>query len=592
MLKLLPLAVLFMAYVSVLPFYIQGGDTAELVAAAYHRLVAHPPGYPLYLWLQNLWLGLVPVSTVYWRASLLNAIFGTLALYFLWRPLIRKPAWSLLPLLLLGLKPEFIEASVLPDVFSLHALLVALVSYYFLHADSEQRQRWLPLLFWLSFANHHTTVLLLPCYLFVFWEARLQRATLLRFFRFSAGGFLLGALLYASLVTFNTSHPLSWGSISSVSDLIAHFLRVDYGTFRLAASETGSAAGAFFFLLANAWPLLMVALVLLYLVFAQARSLLFDPRFVAWTGCFALTLLFPLAMNVEPQFMGEEVLRRFHVMPLVVLVAWSVYLLKSLEVKKATLFSIYLCSLPAVLINVTGARHFLQLRNDSTIEDYARNLYREAKKNSPVVVVLDNDTAFFAIRYLQAFEQSTSSGAVVAASMPLFFHPWFLTKVRSSLPGFTLGDAATIYQHRQLNQDRQVIVPNLGTASFIFTSGYREGSSYEVTFLTLGRLLRPGSGVRFSPAERIIATVPSIEDKGPQHFTRQRLYYEYSHWFLARAQHAMDNGDPDLAVSLWKENLQIVPYSFWAMANLCDFDKSYLFCDRLDYWRQHVEGFY
>ena len=60
---------LLLFYSCLLSLFIQGWDTAELVAAGYHRLNPHPPGYPLYIWLQHSWTHLFPVSTVFWRAG-------------------------------------------------------------------------------------------------------------------------------------------------------------------------------------------------------------------------------------------------------------------------------------------------------------------------------------------------------------------------------------------------------------------------------------------------------------------------------------------------------------------------------------------
>jgi hypothetical protein len=592
MLKTFPFLLLLLVYVAFLPLYVQGGDTAELVAAAFHGLLAHPPGYPLYLWLQKLWLNVLPVSSVFWRASLLNAILAILALYFLCRPLLSRYIWFVLPLLMLGLKSEFIEASVLPDVFSLHALFVALIGYHFFLSEKDHRQYWVAFLFWFSFANHHTSVLLFPCYLFSLWETRHQRERLLCFIVFSLSGLIGSGLLYLSLFLLDTGHPLSWGNISSLSELFAHIIRADYGTFKLASGQGSFGGKAFFFFLSSVWPQLLAAGVIFYFSLLPDRSLLSDKKFLAWTGCLVLTLLFPLALNVNPNFMGEEILRRFHVMPLIVLTAWCIYLLRKIEAKKEVILYVYLAFIPATLINLTGIRHFLNLRNDSTIEDYARNLYREAQNKAPAMVVLENDTAYFALRYLQAFEKGPASGKVVVVTMPLFFHPWYLKKVQLTFPEFQLEDAPSIYRERRMNQDRQLIRPNLENISFIFTSKYREGDQYEITFLTLGRMLRPGSGVLFSPVERIINFTPSVEDRGPQHFTKLRLFYEYSHWFLPQALHAMDNEEKEKAISLWKENQRVVPYAFPAMANLCAYQEYLEFCKDLQYWEKATLGFY
>src|SRR3989304_10001566 len=52
---------------------IYGGDSGDMVTAAYLGGVPHPPGYPLYTFLGWL-LTKIPVSTVAFRIGLLSAI--------------------------------------------------------------------------------------------------------------------------------------------------------------------------------------------------------------------------------------------------------------------------------------------------------------------------------------------------------------------------------------------------------------------------------------------------------------------------------------------------------------------------------------
>src|SRR5688572_5797567 len=102
-----------------LPEFIQGGDTAELVAAGYQRLVAHPPGYPIWIWLQYVWTHLLQFGSIFWRASLLNSVFALVTLGILGWPHRKDPVKLALLLPLVGFATAFSEAAVLPDVFSL-----------------------------------------------------------------------------------------------------------------------------------------------------------------------------------------------------------------------------------------------------------------------------------------------------------------------------------------------------------------------------------------------------------------------------------------------------------------------------------------
>lgn len=53
-----------------------GGDNGELVAAACSFGVAHPPGYPLFTMLLELFFLILPYGTHAWRGNVLSGIFG------------------------------------------------------------------------------------------------------------------------------------------------------------------------------------------------------------------------------------------------------------------------------------------------------------------------------------------------------------------------------------------------------------------------------------------------------------------------------------------------------------------------------------
>src|SRR4051794_15382158 len=103
MVLVLLLFTLSMTYMFSLPRFVQGGDTGELVAAAYRLFVPHPPGYPLWIWLEHFWTHLVPIGTVFWRASFMNMLFALAALICVGYPLRKDPLKLMLCLPLLGL---------------------------------------------------------------------------------------------------------------------------------------------------------------------------------------------------------------------------------------------------------------------------------------------------------------------------------------------------------------------------------------------------------------------------------------------------------------------------------------------------------
>ncbi len=575
----LPLTVILGFFFFMAPKYIQGGDTSELVMASYHRLVAHPPGYPLFVWLQFFWTHLFEFSSVFWRASILSCVLGVIALAGLSLHLkdSNKTLLSVL-LMVVALKPEVLESSVLPDVFSLHAVFIALIGHFFLFSPHQKKHSAVIFLFILSLTNHHTTVLLFPIFLYSLWHLIIRKEY--RTLMLAAGtGTVLFIALYLSIFLLNPKHPLSWGEINNLSALVRHFLRTDYGTFQLAASKSSKGNEAFIFMLKNLWPLFLIGMVVVGLAIKDKVSTLKTLPFLTWSAALLITLAFPLIMNVTSEHVGAEVLRRFHVMPIVVLTSWALFLLRGMKLTKMKGILLFIATIPALYSNILSTSGFLNLRNDSVIEDYAKNLYSIGKSKTPSVIVAETDTSYFALRYLQSFDQDPKATKIAIVSLPLFFHPWYLVKVRSRVPDFNLPRSEEIYLKRHINKDQDIFKPNLARIRFFLTKGYKEGSKYKVTFFPLGRMLEEGKGVLFQDFPIEMNTTPEINYQGPQAFTKLKLFFEYSHFDYAKGVEKALANDFTGAQKSMEEAISKVPYAYPAMSSLCmNFPDQYNFC--------------
>lgn len=554
-----------------LPLHIQGGDTAELVNASFNRLVPHPPGYPLFLWLQHGWTHVLQVSTVFWRASLLSSLFGLSAILFMTFPL-RKSWPVLIPCLLLGLNQEFLESSVLPDVFSLHALLVSMFAYVYLFVKDAKRYFLVAFVFMLSAANHHTTIFLLPCLGICFWQG-FKAHQLKAFVMGSVVGGVLTLGLYLTLFFCQPEHSLSWGNLTDLRALVSHVLRVDYGTFQLSSTKSGGEFDAFAFFLKTLFPFVPL---LLFSIVRIVKSGGLDLKLLGWGGAIFLTLIFPLLMNVSPEMMGAEVLKRFHVMPLVLILFLFVYSMRDFVPTKKNSGLILLMIAPVLVVNVMHLPANFGLRNDSVIEDYSRTLYEEAKKHQPVIIMTDNDSSYFGIRYIQALE-GEAADKIYVLTAPLLFNKWYAAKISKVIPDFVLPEHERIVSKRELNVAQDLVRPNLSKINFITNKDYKTGVGHKVTFMKLGRLVEEGTGVHFAPEEMVSLDPPAFD--GPQAFTKGYLFYQYVHYFFARGLNYLESGDSAKATENWKKAIQVVPYAFPAITILCEQSgNEYSFC--------------
>lgn len=229
------------AYVSTAHPGLAGGDAGELAAAACAGGVAHPPGYPLYGLLLRLAAAL-PGGAVLWRMSLVSAVCGAGAVALLvdtvrrWAGrsdagLVAGAAWLSTPLAW--------RYATSTEVFALHALLVCLVAWALTREAETPSRGWavgVGLAAGLAVTHHPTALFVVAPLLAWRLVAGGRRGALV-------AGVVAGALPLALLVPWSHADtPFSWGDTGTPAGFVAHLLRTDYGTLRLAARD-GEAGG-------------------------------------------------------------------------------------------------------------------------------------------------------------------------------------------------------------------------------------------------------------------------------------------------------------------------------------------------------------
>jgi hypothetical protein len=240
-----------------------------------------------------------------------------------------------------------------------------------------------------------------------------------------------------------------------------------------------------------------------------------DKKFYALTTTLFLVLLFPLAMNISADFVGQEILRRFHLMPLVVLFFWFTYVVHTVMPRKKELLLFSLSMVPALLMNIHDIYKMRFLRTDSVIEDHSLNLIKEAREFKPIIIVTESDSSYFALRYLLKGEKD-----IAVVSLPLLFHEWFQSKVQSELPSFTKVEKVWLTKNLAIESD--LIRPNIDHVSFLFLKDFYENDWYKLTYLPLGRIIQKGSGVEF---QDIPLKISDSSFSWPQFETKNYLFY-------------------------------------------------------------------
>ncbi|MBI3385736.1 DUF2723 domain-containing protein, partial [Candidatus Gottesmanbacteria bacterium] len=174
----LPLVWGLFLWLLVLPFQavgIWGGDSGDLVTAAWLGGVPHPPGYPLYT-LAGLLVSHLPVFSPAWRMALLSSIphaaAATVVMLLVWQMSGMVVAGMFASLVLVG-NYLFFLYSVTPEVFALLDFFVVMLVYLCYRWTVTKRLQYLYLLGFmagLSLTHHQLVLFVFPAIGYWLWR--------------------------------------------------------------------------------------------------------------------------------------------------------------------------------------------------------------------------------------------------------------------------------------------------------------------------------------------------------------------------------------------------------------------------------------
>lgn len=165
----------FGVYVRTLAPTVYTFDSAEFATGAYVLGIVHPTGYPLYLLLGKLFT-LLPFGDVAFRVNLMSAVWGgvTAALLFLvCLRLTQRTVISASASLVFSFSHYYWPEAVVAETYTLNTTLLALLLLILLGGRlTPGRAAAAGLVVGLSFANHMSTILVLPALAFWFVAER------------------------------------------------------------------------------------------------------------------------------------------------------------------------------------------------------------------------------------------------------------------------------------------------------------------------------------------------------------------------------------------------------------------------------------
>ncbi|XP_056152390.1 transmembrane protein 260 [Lampris incognitus] len=229
---------------------VPGGDSGELITTACELGVAHPPGYPLFTLLARLAMSLLPALSAAHNVNLISSLLGAAAsgtLCFTVCRLVGPGPGAVLAGGIFAVSRLSWQWSMVAEVFTLNNLFVGLLfalSACFHSAENAPQRRklahWGALCCGLGLCNQHTLVLyvlvIIPWVLYRLYSQReLSLRDLMSLGVCFLGGFL--PYIYLPISSYLNTARWSWGDQTSLSGLLTHLLRAEYGTFSLAKTE-------------------------------------------------------------------------------------------------------------------------------------------------------------------------------------------------------------------------------------------------------------------------------------------------------------------------------------------------------------------
>uniref|UniRef100_A0A3B4HAC3 Transmembrane protein 260 n=1 Tax=Pundamilia nyererei TaxID=303518 RepID=A0A3B4HAC3_9CICH len=231
-------------YVPCVQRTVPGGDS-ELITTACELGVAHPPGYPLFTLLAHMAMHLLPSLSPAHSVNLMSSLLGAAACggFCITVCLAGPGPGAVLAGGLFAVSRLSWQWSMVAEVFTLNNLFIGLL--FFLTAsfrcaeNATQRKKiahWGALCCGLGLCNQHTLVLyVLVIIPWVLYRLCSQKELSLRGLVSLGFCFLAGFLpyIYLPISSYLNTARWSWGDQTTLSGLLTHLLRAEYGTFCL-----------------------------------------------------------------------------------------------------------------------------------------------------------------------------------------------------------------------------------------------------------------------------------------------------------------------------------------------------------------------
>ena len=434
-------------------------DSGELATVVYHLGIAHPTGYPLFTLIGWMFSHLPLASEVIVRVNIMAALFCASGLFVFFHLFlfvlkhveerfargVSSDQSAVVPIgasagatLLLAFSETYWSQATSVEVYSLHLLLLATVMLSFLKAVfNETGRAWwylFALTLGLSFANHMTTILLAPGYVYLYFATQGWNRHSRRRIGAMAFPFVLGLSLYLYLPIRAAQSPLlNWGNTISWERFYWHFSGKQYRVWIFSSTES---AGRQFKYFIDSFPaefayagLILGALGLILLWRGNRKLLIWT--LLLFAGCVSYAINYDIH-DIDSYFL----------LAYVCVALWSCLGLRSAIIWFRS-FSGWTLPFSAGLVACMGliplVFHFSRCDESRNflVDDYTHNMFASLQPNA-VILSYQWDYWVSASLYYQYTEHFRQD--VVVIDKELLRRSWYLKQLGALHP-WLIGDS-------------------------------------------------------------------------------------------------------------------------------------------------------
>jgi len=445
-------------------------DSGELAAVQNTLGIAHPTGYPLFTILGYLYIQIPLSSSKIFQLNVLALIWCVLGVYFflklaelmipvfkhqppLNQPRKKKKQTQIMKAtdspVLLKFFPIFASAWMLAfsktfwlqstsiEVYSLHVLLIILVSYFSIKAfliEKDTVSPWITVAIALAFcfSNHMTTILILPGLIYLFMlKYRFQKPFWKNAFIMLLVFFPILILIYSYLPIRASQEPvLNWGDPINWENFFRHLSGKQYRVWLFSSTAVTTKNLHFFFQnlpLEFAWIGFMLGLFGFFISFVRHLRL---GIFLSIT--FLITVLYSVNYDIND-------LDSYFLLAYIIFALWigigSDYLINSFANKRIfqnlAICVVGLAMAAEIMLNFPKVNQ----REIFVYEDYAKQALNSVPQNA-VVLTYQWDNLISPAYYFQFVENYRRD--VVVIDKLLLKRSWYFSQLEKSYPDVIL----------------------------------------------------------------------------------------------------------------------------------------------------------